>query len=61
MNRERFMQLCERAAELSDVCAEVTITLLKCNGEIITLTLKDNNVTMLLAGKEESHQFRKLH
>ena len=60
MTREDFMQLCERAADFCDVSKSCTISITKCDGETITLTMSDHFVTSVMT-KGGSHQLRELH
>jgi len=60
MTRDDFMQLCDRAAEFCDVCKSCTITITKCDGEVITMTINNITVTPMMT-RESGHQLRELH
>jgi hypothetical protein len=53
MTRDDFMQLCERAAEFCDVCAECTVTITKCTGDVISMSIKNNTVIVYNVGHIE--------
>lgn len=60
MTREEFMQLCERAADFCDVCQSCTITFVKGDGDVISLTITNNIVTPTTWKAGGSHQLREL-
>jgi hypothetical protein len=61
VTRENFMQLCERAADFCDVSKSCTITITKCDGDVITLTTKDDFVTQVMTKGRSGRDLRELH